>query len=126
MLGHLGLISELSEDRPIDKRQPTTAATVIFIWDGLPPMTQKLVLCIQAWEYVDMAELLPDRLGINAGAASGGGQGGQETKAPPGVQHTGVDPVLLDPHGSANLNIPREDSRYAGLPGSHRGSQDGV
>ena len=34
---------------------------------GLFPVPHKLVFRIQAGEYVDMAKLLPDRLGINAG-----------------------------------------------------------
>ena len=39
----------------------------MYIWAGLPPVPQKLVQCIQAGEYVDVSELLPGRLGINAG-----------------------------------------------------------
>ena len=51
----------------MDRPQPTTPATVMFMGAGLPPVPQKLVLRIQAGEYVDMAELLPDWLGINEG-----------------------------------------------------------
>ena len=49
----------------MDRPPPTTPATVMFIGAGLPPVPQKLVLRIQAGEYVDMVELLPDRLGIS-------------------------------------------------------------
>ena len=71
-LEHLNLIGEQKEEAPKDKPPadpPTTAekATVMFIGAGLPPVPQKLVQRIQTGEYVDMAELLPDRLGVNAG-----------------------------------------------------------
>ena len=39
---------------------------VLSIGAGLPPVTQKLVARIQASEFVDMAELLPNHLGVNA------------------------------------------------------------
>ena len=41
--------------------ESTSKATVITIGAGLPPVPQKLVSRIQAGEYVDMAELLPDQ-----------------------------------------------------------------
>ena len=41
---------------------------MLSIGNGLPPVPKKLVARIQAGEYIDMAELLPDRLGISAGA----------------------------------------------------------
>ena len=40
---------------------------MLSVGAGLPPVPMKLVARIQAGEYVDMAELLPDRLGVSAG-----------------------------------------------------------
>ena len=40
---------------------------VLSIGAGLPPVPLKLVKRIHAGEFIDMSELLPDRLGINAG-----------------------------------------------------------
>lgn len=36
----------------------------ISIGVGLPPISAKLVSKIEAGEYIDMAELIPDRLGV--------------------------------------------------------------
>ena len=55
-------------------------ATVLFIGAGLPPVPQKLVQRIQAGEYVDMPELLPDRLGVNAGPPVEGDKEDKKTK----------------------------------------------
>ena len=59
-------------------------ATVLFIGAGLPPVPQKLVQRIQAGEYVDMSELLPDRLGVNAGPPVEGDKEDKKNKTPPG------------------------------------------
>ena len=69
-LQDLPLISEDSakEKQAADSPMKTESATVSFIGAGLPPVPQKLVQRIQAGDFVDMAELLPDRLGINAGS----------------------------------------------------------
>ena len=40
---------------------------MLSVGAGLPPVPKKLVARIQAGEYVDMAELLPDRLSVSAG-----------------------------------------------------------
>ena len=39
----------------------------LAIGAGVPPIPQKLVARIQAGEFIDTAELLPDRLGMIAG-----------------------------------------------------------
>ena len=38
-------------------------SSALFIGAGLPPIPQKMVAKIQSDEFVDMSELLPDRLG---------------------------------------------------------------
>ena len=43
----------------------TEASAVLSIGPGLPPVPNKLVVLIQAGEFIDMAELLPDHIGIN-------------------------------------------------------------
>ena len=40
--------------------------SMFFIGAGLPPVPRKLVDRIQTGEFVDMAELLPDRIGVSA------------------------------------------------------------
>ena len=50
-----------------DKDPEPEATSVLSVGAGLPPIPKKLVARIQAGEYVDMAELLPDRLGVSAG-----------------------------------------------------------
>ena len=44
--------------------EPVEATAILSIDTGLPPVPFKLVKCIQAGEFPDVAELLPDRLGI--------------------------------------------------------------
>ena len=53
---------------------------VLSIGAGLPLVPLKLVKCIQAGEFIDMSELLPDRLGINAGPPLDGDKGEKRTK----------------------------------------------
>ena len=62
-LDHLGIIGEQTPPHT-DPEEPTAA---LSIGAGLPPVPCKLVKRIQAGEFIDMAELLPDRLGIRAG-----------------------------------------------------------
>ena len=47
-----------------DGHKSNTPSTVLSIGAGLPPVPQKLVNRIQAGEFVDMAELLPDCMGV--------------------------------------------------------------
>lgn len=61
-LSHVASIAEKPSDEPA-KELP---GAVLSIGAGLPPVPQKLVTRIQAGEFVDMAELLPDHLGVNA------------------------------------------------------------
>ena len=53
---------------------------VLSIGAGLPPVPLKLVKCIQAGEFIDKSELLPDRLGINAGPPLDSDKGEKRTK----------------------------------------------
>ena len=68
----------------------------MMIGAGLPPVPHKLVSRIQAGEYmyVDMAELLPHRLGLNAGPPLEGDKEEKKAKTPTSLQHYGMDPVL--------------------------------
>ena len=51
-----------NQDTPAD----TDATSVLSIGAGLPPVPSELVTRIQAGKFIDMAELLPDRLGVSA------------------------------------------------------------
>ena len=62
-LDHLGIIGEQTPPHT-DPEEPTA---VLSIGVGLPPVPCKLVKRIQAGEFIDMAELLLDHLGIRAG-----------------------------------------------------------
>ena len=53
---------------------------VLSISTGLPPIPLKLVKRIQAGEFIDMSELLPDRLGVNAGPPLEGDKEESRTK----------------------------------------------
>jgi len=44
--------------------EPVETTAILSIDTGLPPVPFKLVKCIHAGEFPDVAELLPDRLGI--------------------------------------------------------------
>ena len=54
------------ETRLRNKARVTHAPSVLSIGAGLPPVPRKLVTHIQVGEFVDMAELLPDRMGITS------------------------------------------------------------
>ena len=70
-VGSLQGVRLLSDPSP-SATPPTTTTTpftntsdgYVMIGAGLPPVPAKLVSKIEAGEYVDMTELLPDRLGI--------------------------------------------------------------
>ena len=64
-LSHISTIK--SKPAEVVKGADPEATSVVSIGTGLPPVPKKLVTRIQAGEYIDMAELLPDRLGISAG-----------------------------------------------------------
>ena len=51
-------------------RSEETGKNMVSIGVGLPPVPQKLVERIQAGEYVDMVELLPDCLGTHGGSTA--------------------------------------------------------
>ena len=55
-------------------------SSVLSIGAGLPPVPLKLVKRIQVGEFIDMSELLPDRLGINAGPPLDGDKEEKRTK----------------------------------------------
>ena len=62
LLHHIATIPKTHES----DHSTTEAPTVLSIGPGLPPVPNKLVTRIQAGEFIDMAELLPDRMGITA------------------------------------------------------------
>ena len=53
---------------------------VLSIGAGLPPVPHKLVKRIQAGEFIDMSELLPNRLGVNTGPLLDGEKEEKRTK----------------------------------------------
>ena len=61
LLQHIATISKKNETDPTN----TEASAVLSISPGLPPVPNKLVARIQAGEFIDMAEFLPDHIGIN-------------------------------------------------------------
>ena len=68
LLSHISTIRDKASDSV--KEPDPEATSVLCIGIGLPPVSKKLVACIQAGEYIDMAELLPDCLGISTGLAN--------------------------------------------------------
>ena len=71
MLGHVkeaGDSTNEDANKEADQKDSADGShKPMYIGAGLPPVPKKLVQRIQSGEYVDMSELLPDRLGINAG-----------------------------------------------------------
>ena len=65
LLSHISTIKDKTSDSV--KEPDPEATSVLSIGIGLPTVPKKLVAHIQAREYIDMAELLPDRLGISTG-----------------------------------------------------------
>ena len=63
LLAHIGTIAQKKADEA-DKSTP------ISIGAGLPPVPKKLVERIQSGDFIDMAELLPDRLGTQGNTPS--------------------------------------------------------
>ena len=57
-----------SGDPPGASPKSPADTTPFSVGAGLPPVPKKLVTRIQTGEYVDMAELLPDRIGLNSSA----------------------------------------------------------
>ena len=55
-------IAEKAGDEPAKE----LLGAVFSIGAGLLPIPQKLVACIQGSQFVDIAELLPNHLGVNA------------------------------------------------------------
>ena len=61
LLQHIATITKKSDSDP----KNTDASALLSIGPGLPPVPNKLVLRIQAGEFIHMAELLPDHLRIS-------------------------------------------------------------
>ena len=77
-LAHVGVTGKNEENR--ENNSPDTSS-VLSIGAGLPPVPLKLVKRIQAGKFIDiMSELLPDRLGINAGPLLDGDKEEKRTK----------------------------------------------
>ena len=64
-LGHIALIGEKRPDLMDPTHQEEAGA--LSLGGALPPVPKKLVAKRQAGMFVDMAELLPDRLGTAGG-----------------------------------------------------------
>ena len=65
LLNHISTIKDKTSNSV--KEPDPEAISVLSIGTGLP---KKLVVCIQAGEYIDMVELLPDCLGVSTGQAN--------------------------------------------------------
>ena len=65
-LAHVGVTGTRQENVE-DNTGSQDTSPVLSIGVGLPPVPLKPVKRIQAGEFIDMSELLPDGLGINAG-----------------------------------------------------------
>ena len=65
LLAHIASLTDKAGHKTSESSGTTTTPPVLSIGAGLPPVPRKLVNRIQAGEFVDMAELLPDRMGIN-------------------------------------------------------------
>ena len=65
-LAHVGVTGKEQETKEGDTGGQDTSQ-VLSIGAGLPPVPKTLIKRIQAEEFIDMSELLPDCLGINAG-----------------------------------------------------------
>jgi hypothetical protein len=59
---------------------PQDAGAVLSIGPGLPPVPNKLVTRIQTREFIDMAEFLPDRLGISTTPSKDDKQATKQTR----------------------------------------------
>ena len=64
-LAHIASLTDKAGHKTSESSWTTSTPPVLSIGAGLPPVPRKLVNRIQAGEFVDMAELLPDRMGIN-------------------------------------------------------------
>lgn len=78
-LAHVGVTGKKQENGENNADSPDTSS-VLSIGAGLLPVPLKLVKRIQAGEFIDMSELLPDRLGINAGPPLDGDKEEKRTK----------------------------------------------
>ena len=63
----------LFKEKPASKNDEAAKEALVSIGAGLPPVPRKLVMRIQAGDYIDMAELLPERLWADS-------EGGREDK----------------------------------------------
>lgn len=67
LLQHVATITKKSDSDP----KNIDPSALLSIGSGLTPIPNKLGLCIQAGEFIDMAELLPDCLGISTTPGKG-------------------------------------------------------
>ena len=90
-LDHLRKIgtNEGSKSRQ-EEDEPPKAEGPLAIAAGLPPVPQRLVARIQAGEFIDMAELLPDRLGVSAGPSLDGDKEERQGQKPKQRQVTNI------------------------------------
>ena len=66
LLAHVASIGDQSKDKTAESNTVSDPAAPFCIGAGLPPVPRKLVNRIQVGEFIDMAELLPDRMGISS------------------------------------------------------------
>ena len=119
----------LTEPHLSNKRQGLRfckGTSALSIGIGLPPVPQKLVMRIQAGEYIDMAELLPDRLGISTGLANRDDKQATRSKAPSSNEHSRMDPMLWHLCCSPHPEASRPHTGSPGLSSTDSGSLYGI
>ena len=81
-MGDPPAINALQHIATLFQKSPSAEAgtSMVSIGAGLPPVPQKLVERIQAGEYVDMVELLPDRLGAHGSSPAKEEKGSKQPK----------------------------------------------
>ena len=91
---------------------------------GLPPVPAKLVDGIEAGEFVDMAELLPDKLGFSKTTLNN--DQARPSKPRRRTVTNRVDTVFCYIHGSGLQEATRAHARLAGLYDTHYRGQHGI
>ena len=66
LLAHITSLTDKEGHKTGESSEAAKISPVLSIGASLPPVPQKLVNRIQAGEFVDMAELLPDRMGVTS------------------------------------------------------------
>ena len=119
-LAHINLIGAQQRSKKEAHEQATKENGPLPIGAGLPPVPQKLVSRIHAGEFVDMSELLPDRLGVNSCLPLDSDEDdkcNRKTQTPPSHQLSGMYAMFQCVHGSTHQSGPGTHPRSSRVPG---------